>query len=331
MTDQRHARLRRFGGDALQPSHPLARKRADLQGDVLRDRRDGVVLLDIDAHHARRLGGAISARETACRGRSAPHRRSCPGRASRAVRSIPSIVLTTSILPREDGEQRALSAFVNGEFSGAEVEVGGRAGEPLQLGGRQARRTSGTAATSSIVSMVWSSGYSARARHATRATSPGAGAPQSHNARHGGEPAPTAVRRMARAMPTPASTMLPYCATVSPRWRTSAPGSSVCRTKSKRKRAGAYRSARTATLVPGGRGGERGRPRRAPGPRPCTEIRRDRGRGAGRSGSGPRAELARSPDVVVHQRAAETPNTHPMTSACTRPSAVSSHERPERQ
>ena len=40
-------------------------------------------------------------------------------------------------LAAQDGKQRALSALGNGEFSGTEAEVGGRACEALQFGSRQ--------------------------------------------------------------------------------------------------------------------------------------------------------------------------------------------------
>ena len=49
--------------------------------------------------------------------------------------------------------------------------------------------------------------------------------------------------RIANPMPIAASTRHPYCATVSPRYRAWAPGRSVWRRKSPRKRAGAYSSA----------------------------------------------------------------------------------------
>jgi hypothetical protein len=39
VTDYHHARLVRFGSNALEPSHALARKRTDLSRDVLRYRR----------------------------------------------------------------------------------------------------------------------------------------------------------------------------------------------------------------------------------------------------------------------------------------------------
>jgi hypothetical protein len=87
VTDQRHARLLRLGRDALEPSHALARQRADLLGDVLRHCRDGVILLHIDTHHARRFDGAISPGNGVPRA-SGTSQRSRPGRASRAgVRS----------------------------------------------------------------------------------------------------------------------------------------------------------------------------------------------------------------------------------------------------
>ena len=61
LSDHERARRGRLGRDALQPARPahsLAREPADLLGDVRRDRRDSVVVLRIDSHDARRLGGA---------------------------------------------------------------------------------------------------------------------------------------------------------------------------------------------------------------------------------------------------------------------------------
>ena len=52
LTDERHARRGCRGGDALQPADALACERRDLERDLLRYGRDGVVLLHVDAHHA---------------------------------------------------------------------------------------------------------------------------------------------------------------------------------------------------------------------------------------------------------------------------------------
>ena len=61
---------RGFGGSAAMPCSPPMRSRASaltLRGDLRRRRRERVVLPGLDPHHARRLGGAVAARETACR------------------------------------------------------------------------------------------------------------------------------------------------------------------------------------------------------------------------------------------------------------------------
>ena len=136
VADDRHARRGRFGGDALEPSHPLARQRAHLQGDVRRDRRDRVVLLRIDPHHARRLDGTVSAGKRRPEG----NRHLAEDRARKPTAEPafdPVDRLHDLDLAGEDGKQRALSAFGNGELSRTEVEVGGRARESFQLGGRQ--------------------------------------------------------------------------------------------------------------------------------------------------------------------------------------------------
>ena len=52
---------------------------------------------------------------------------------------MPSNHLDDLDLARQDREQRALAALVNGEFSGAEVQVGGRSRETLQLAVRERR------------------------------------------------------------------------------------------------------------------------------------------------------------------------------------------------
>src|SRR6185295_19586432 len=118
MSDQCHSRFLRFGGDALEPSQSLARKRADLLSDVLRHCRDGVILLDIDTHHARRLGGPISPGKRRAKGER--HlTKDCPRDAPAEPTFDPVKRLDDLNLAREDNEQRTLSAFVNGEFSGA--------------------------------------------------------------------------------------------------------------------------------------------------------------------------------------------------------------------
>src|SRR4051794_36338391 len=60
MPDQRYTRLMRLGGDSLQSAQSLAGKCVDLLGDVLRDCGNGVILLDLDPHHARCFGRAIA-------------------------------------------------------------------------------------------------------------------------------------------------------------------------------------------------------------------------------------------------------------------------------
>ena len=136
VADDRHARRGRLGGDALEPSHPLARQRAHLERDVLRDRRDRVVLLRIDPDHARRLHGTVSAGKRRPEG----HRHLAEDRA-RKPQAEPAFDPVDRLhdldLAGEHGKQRALAAFGNRELARTEVEVGGRARESFQLGGRQ--------------------------------------------------------------------------------------------------------------------------------------------------------------------------------------------------
>jgi hypothetical protein len=155
VSDDYHARRGRFGRDALEPSYPLARQRAHLQGHVVRDRRDRVVLLRIDPHHARHLHRTVSAGKRGPEGnRHLTEDRAGKPKAEPALDPIDR--LHDLDLAGEDGEQRALSAFGDGELSGTEVEVRGGASESFQLAGRQPGNN-GTAATSSIVNMMWSS------------------------------------------------------------------------------------------------------------------------------------------------------------------------------
>ena len=64
--DDRGARRRRRRGEPLQAprsAHAMARELADLLGDLGRHRRDGVVVVRLDAHHARPFDGPESDRE----------------------------------------------------------------------------------------------------------------------------------------------------------------------------------------------------------------------------------------------------------------------------
>ena len=143
MTDQCHARLLRFGGDALQPAHSLARQRADLLRDVLRHCRDGVILLNVDPHHARRFGGAISPGKRRAKGER--HLAEDRARDAPAEPAFDPVERLDDLdLAGEDDKERALSAFVNGEFSGTKVEVGGCPGEALQIDRRKSPKTKGS-------------------------------------------------------------------------------------------------------------------------------------------------------------------------------------------
>ena len=64
-----------------------------------------------------------------------------PGTRQPSVRSIPSNSLTTSILPAENRVERALSTFMNGEFSGTEMQIGGGVARDARVRQQRASRT----------------------------------------------------------------------------------------------------------------------------------------------------------------------------------------------
>ena len=112
VTDQCHARLMRFGGDALEPSYSLARERADLLGDVLRHCRDRVILLNIDSHHARRFGGAISPWKRRAKGNR--HLTKNGARDAPAEPAFDPVDRFDDLdLAGENSKERALSPFVD--------------------------------------------------------------------------------------------------------------------------------------------------------------------------------------------------------------------------
>ena len=137
--------------DALQAADALARERADLFGDLGRRRGDGVVMLRLDAHDARRLGGAIAAGKRRREGQ----RHLAEDRAGQAPaeRALDAVELLHHLeLAREHREERALAAFVNRELAGARGMSARGPHQALELAlGSVAN--SGMARTSSIVSM----------------------------------------------------------------------------------------------------------------------------------------------------------------------------------
>ena len=85
--------------------------------DFLRYSRNGVVLLNIHAHHAGRLRGAISARKWgAKRNRDLAENSAGDAPAERAFNPVDR--LDHLNLAAEDGKERALSPLGDGEFSG---------------------------------------------------------------------------------------------------------------------------------------------------------------------------------------------------------------------
>ena len=134
LAHQYHARLARFVRDALEPSNALARERADLQGDRLWIRQRSrntpecppaspVTVPRRDNHPGRVYQAQLAPRQKSCREARQP-----------SVRSTPSIVLMTSILPLKTANKARSPPFGNRELSRAEAKVGRRASKSLQLG-----------------------------------------------------------------------------------------------------------------------------------------------------------------------------------------------------
>ena len=139
MGDQRDARLLRFGRRGLQSAEPLAGKCIDLPGDVLRDRRKRIVLLNLDPHDPRRLGRAIAAGE----GRAEGDGNLTEDRSGKAPaeRALDPVERFDDFDPAgENRKERRLSAFRGGELASGEMDVGRRLREALQFGGRQGRK-----------------------------------------------------------------------------------------------------------------------------------------------------------------------------------------------
>ena len=135
MPDDDRARRRRVGGDALQAAraaHPVRRELADLLRDVGRRGGDGVVVVRLDAHHPRRLGGAEADREDGAeRDRHLAEDVAGVALADHALDPVDELDRLDAAL--EHGEERALVALVRRVLARDEADVGRRAREPLAL------------------------------------------------------------------------------------------------------------------------------------------------------------------------------------------------------
>jgi hypothetical protein len=123
---------------ALQAADALARQRTELLGDLGRRRGDGEILVRLDAHHARRIGGAIGARKRRREGQ----RHLAEDRAGQAPaeRALDAVELLHHLeLSRQHREEGTLSAFVDRELAGAQGDVGRGAHQALELALRQRR------------------------------------------------------------------------------------------------------------------------------------------------------------------------------------------------
>src|SRR5262249_44924340 len=107
--------------------------------DILRNCRHSVILLNIHAHDARRLRGAISARKRrAKRNRNLAKNSAGDAPTEPAFNSVEG--LDHLDLAAEDGKQGALSALGDRELTGPEVEVGRGPGQPVKFRCRQGRK-----------------------------------------------------------------------------------------------------------------------------------------------------------------------------------------------
>lgn len=123
MPDQRHARLRQLRGDALQAADPLPRQRTDLLRHVLRNRRERIVLRNLEAHHPRRLGGAVSSRKP--RAKSDGHLAKDRARVAPTEGALDAVEgLHDFDLAAEDSKERAFATLVHRELPGSKFKIG---------------------------------------------------------------------------------------------------------------------------------------------------------------------------------------------------------------
>jgi hypothetical protein len=141
MAEDNRAWRRRLRGEALkavQPGHPVCGKSPDLAHEVGCCRRNGVVVVRLDAHDPRRLGGAEADRED----RAEDHRDLAEdvARMPDADGTRNSVnVLDRLDLARQHREQRAFAALVGSVLAGSEADVCRNSRKPLAVRGIQAR------------------------------------------------------------------------------------------------------------------------------------------------------------------------------------------------
>ena len=141
MAEDNRAWRRRLRGEALkamQPGHPVCSESPDIAREVGCGRRNGVVVVRLDAHDPRRLGGAEANGED-----GAEDDRDLAEDLARmpdtdGTRN--SVDVLDRLDPaREHREQRALAALVGGVLAGSEADVCRNSRQPLALRGIQAR------------------------------------------------------------------------------------------------------------------------------------------------------------------------------------------------
>ena len=117
---------------------PVGRQPADLLAEVGHRGRDGVVVVSLDPHDARRLRRAKPDREHRPeRDRHLPEDVSRASLADDALDPVDELDRLDAAL--EHGEERALAALVHRVLARHEADVGRCAGKPLALGGAERR------------------------------------------------------------------------------------------------------------------------------------------------------------------------------------------------
>ena len=132
MPDHDRAWRRLIGRDALQPADPLPRQLAELHPDLGRRGRDRVVVLGLDPHEARRLGGPKPEREPRPeRDRHLPDELTDDAAADDALDPVDERDRLQATL--EHGEQRPLVTRVDRVLARHDADVRRNPRKPLAL------------------------------------------------------------------------------------------------------------------------------------------------------------------------------------------------------
>ena len=136
MSEDRRLRLLRLGGKTLQSADALPRERAHGVRDGRPGRREGVVLRQLDANHARRFGSAVAADEGAAESDGHLAEDLAAGAlADRALDAVES--LGDFDVALEHDEQGTLLALVHRVLACRELDIGGLADDAREFAPRQ--------------------------------------------------------------------------------------------------------------------------------------------------------------------------------------------------